>query len=89
MADMEQLVNDLGHLSRMQQEMNEQAKLIIEIIRKLKDGYHSMIVEVTEQVQQGAEMGVQYIDSHVIIEICNKHHLNLGKIFELIRDDGN
>lgn len=61
--------------------MNTADQLLLDKIHALIRSHQDMIGEVTIQVLGGAEMGVQHVDSHVLLEICQKHNAILRDLF--------
>lgn len=51
-----------------------------EIVAKLVKSYSDMITEISGLVIAGADMGIAYVDSHVLLEVCRKN-LELSKVY--------
>ena len=77
----------LDEAERAMDAMLEQFKTLLMVYRKTRDGYHNMIVEAAQLIAAGAQMGQSNVDSHVLVELCNKHSISLGKINSLLSDD--
>jgi hypothetical protein len=60
---------------------------LLRMYRELNRGYSEMVGDICQMVTAGAQMGVQHVDSHTLIAICEKHQKQMKDINGIFTDE--